>query len=71
MATYNEIQAYIERYYSFMPHACWIAEVKELCHIPHQREAPNRLGKEREKSNSCPKEKIPFIKDALQYSKML
>jgi hypothetical protein len=33
----------------FVPHTCWIAEVKELCHMPHLREAPNRLGKEREK----------------------
>ena len=53
MATYREIQAYVESKYGFIPHTCWIAEVKELCHIPHQREAVNRLGKERDKHNRC------------------
>jgi len=42
------------------------AEVKELCNISRLREAPNRLGKEREKSNRFPKEKIVCIKDVLQ-----
>jgi hypothetical protein len=55
MATYREIQAYVENLYGFVPHTCWIAEVKELCHIPHLREAANRIGKEREKINRCPK----------------
>ena len=58
MATYHEIQAYVEIKYGFVPHTCWIAEVKELCHIPHEREAVNRIRKEREKSNRCPKEKM-------------
>ena len=71
MATYREIQAYVESTYGFRPHTCWIAEVKELCHIPHLREACNRLGKEREKSNRCPKEKIESIKDALKHFEMI
>jgi hypothetical protein len=71
MATYREIQAYVESKYGFIPHTCWIAEVKELCHIPHLREAPNRLAKEIEKSNLCPKEKIDCIKDALKHFEMI
>ena len=69
MATYREIQAYVESTYGFKPHTCWIAEVKELCHIPHLREAPNRLGTER--TNQCPKEKIDSIKDALKHFNMI
>lgn len=71
MATYREIQLFVECKYGFIPHTCWIAEVKEPCQIPHQREAVNRLGKEREKSNRCPKEKIPCIKDALKHYGMI
>jgi hypothetical protein len=55
MATYNEIQHYVEAKYCFVPKSNWIAEVKELCNIPHQREVVNRLGKER--TNRCPKKK--------------
>ena len=68
-ATYREIQGYVEINCGFAPHTYWIAEVKELCYIPHLREAPNRIGKEREKSNLCPKEKIYCIKDALEHLK--
>jgi hypothetical protein len=71
MATYREIQAYVETTYGFIPHTCWIAEVKELCRIPHLREAPNRIGKERAKSNRCPKTKIDPIKEALKHFKMI
>jgi hypothetical protein len=69
MATFREIQAYVESKYSVTPHTSWIAEVKELC--PQLREAANHLDKEREKGNICPKEKIESIKDALkQFSKI-
>jgi hypothetical protein len=61
MATCREIQGYVKIKYGFVPHTCWIAEVKEPCHIPHLREAPKLLSKEREKSNRCPKEKIDCI----------
>jgi len=57
MATYHEIQFYVESKYGFVPHTCWIAEVKELCNIPHEREAANRLGKEREQAQPLPKSK--------------
>ena len=30
MATYHEIQEYVEAKYGFVPNTCWIAEVKEL-----------------------------------------
>ena len=71
MATYYEIQLYVECKYGFVPHTCWIADVKELCNIPHLKEAPNRKGVERGKHNRCPKEKIVCIKDALQYFGMV
>ena len=69
MATYREIQYYVESTYGFVPNTCWIAEVKELCNIPHLREAPNRLGAER--VNHCPKGKIDSIKEALKHFDMI
>jgi hypothetical protein len=69
MATYREIRMFVECKYGFVPKTSWIAEVKELCDIPHQREAPNRLGTNR--TNRCPKERISCIKDALLYFGMI
>jgi hypothetical protein len=37
METYHEIQVYVEIMYGFVPHACWITEDKELCHISQER----------------------------------
>lgn len=71
MATYHEIQLFVEKTYGFVPHTCWIAEVKEPCNIPHQREAVNRLGAEREKSNQYPRAKIEPIKEALKHFEMI
>lgn len=61
-ATYREIQGYVEINYGFTPHTYWIAEVKEHCHIPHLREAPNRIGKERKKATSTQKKKLTASK---------
>jgi hypothetical protein len=71
MATCHEIQMYVESAYGFRPKPAWIAEVKELCHIPRIKEAPNRIGKERSKSNPCPKAKIDCIKEALKHFEMI
>ncbi|MGA3289742.1 MAG: hypothetical protein ABSD42_05840 [Candidatus Bathyarchaeia archaeon] len=43
MATYREIQAYIERTYGFVPIQAWIAEVKKLHHIPLVRNQSKRM----------------------------
>jgi hypothetical protein len=69
MATYREIRMFVECKYGFVPKTGWVAEAKELCNIPHQREAPNRLGKNR--TNSCPKELIPCIIDAFLHFGMI
>jgi hypothetical protein len=71
IATYNEIQQYAESTYGFVPHTCWIAEAKELCQIRPKREAAYRLGKERVKSNCCPKTKIDPIKYSLRHFEMI
>jgi hypothetical protein len=42
-----------------------IAEVKELCNSPHQKEAPNRIAKK--ETTVVPKAKIDCIKDALKH----
>jgi hypothetical protein len=39
MATYPEIQMYVEKTYGSIPKPAWIAEVKELCNIPRIKEA--------------------------------
>jgi hypothetical protein len=46
LANYREIQAYVESKHGFVPCIGWIAGVKELCHIPYQRERPNLAKKE-------------------------
>ena len=65
MATYREIQYYVESTYGFVPHPCWIAEVKELHHIPLVRNQSKRNGAKR--VNSCPKAKMPIIEEALRH----
>ena len=71
MATYHEIQLYVEAKYGFVPHAYWIAEVKELCHILLVREQDKRKGQERDKNNRCPKAKIGPIKEAFKHFGMI
>ena len=51
MATYHEIMLYVEAKYGFVPHAYWIAEVKELCQLPLAREQDKRKSKERERGS--------------------
>ena len=61
MATYKEIQAYVEKRYGYVPETCWIAHVKELSGLPVRR-APNRKGDEREKP--CPPDRVNDIRAA-------
>ncbi|MCW4002377.1 MAG: hypothetical protein NWE95_00480 [Candidatus Bathyarchaeota archaeon] len=67
MATYREIQLYVKRKHGFVPKTCWIAHVKELCHIP-LRKAWNRKG---ERPHRCPKDKIDKIKEAFEHFGMI
>jgi len=68
MATYIEIQAWVMQHYGFTPKTCWIAHVKSLSGIK-VRQAPNRLGAGR--VAPCPNDKIPAIRAALVYFKMI
>lgn len=68
MATYQEIQSYVQLKYGFQPKTCWVADVKAQCNIP-MRKAPNRYGVER--TYPCPTEKIEYIKEALKHFKMI
>jgi hypothetical protein len=71
MTNYQQIQGHVENKYGFIPQTAWLAEVKELCHIPLLREAPNRLGKERSKHNRCPEAKIVCIQEAFRRFEMM
>ena len=62
MATYKEIQNFIQDKYGFAVKTCWIAHVKEMCGIP-TRVASNRYSLDNRKY-PCPKDKINTIKDA-------
>lgn len=68
LATYKEIQKWVQQQFGFTPETCWIAHCKEIYGLP-LGEAPNRHGEEREKP--CPPEKQPAIKKALQHFGML
>lgn len=68
MATYKEIQAYVEKRYGYVPETCWIAHVKELSGLPVRR-APNRHGAKREVP--CPPEKVVEIQAAFRHFKMI
>jgi hypothetical protein len=60
MATYREIQYYVERTYGFVPHPCWIAEVKELHKIFLVRNQSKHIGKK--ELISVQKQKLPLLK---------
>ena len=68
LATYQEIQKWVNQHFGFTPETCWIAHCKELYGLP-LGEAPTREGEERVKP--CPLEKRPAIKKAFQHFGML
>ena len=68
MATYTQIQQYVQQHYGFLPKTCWIAEVKENSGLP-MRKAPNRQGAER--LNPCPEEKAEPIRSAMRHFGMI
>jgi 23S rRNA (uracil1939-C5)-methyltransferase len=69
MATYREIQYYVEATYGFIAHPSWIAEVKEIHHIPLVRNQSKRIVEKR--VNRCPKQKIAYIEEALKHFKII
>ena len=68
MATYKEIQDWVQTNYDFVPQTCWIAEVKFECGI-NVTPASNRQSSDRIKP--CPTEKKIPIKKALEYFTMI
>jgi hypothetical protein len=68
MATYDQIQQWVEEKYGFTPKTCWIADMKEECGLP-VRLAHNRQGKTR--LHPCPKEKKKAIKAAFLHFDMM
>lgn len=68
MATYKQIQSWVEERYGFVPKTCWIAHVKHLSGLP-MRKAPNRQGVER--VAPCPDSKIEPIREALRHFGMI
>jgi hypothetical protein len=69
MATYKEIQEYVEERYGQPIKTCWIAHVKEICGF-HPKQAPNRLSPD-ERKYPCPDAIQPLIKDALGHFGMI
>lgn len=68
MATYEQIQQYVQERYGCTPKTCWIAHVKEMTGLPVRR-AWNRREDERELP--CPPDKLAPIKDAMRHFKMI
>ena len=68
MATYQEIQEWVKKRYSFTPKTCWIADVKEQCGL-QMRVSPNR--KEKKRLHPCPKNHVEHLKNAFRYFNMI
>jgi hypothetical protein len=63
IATYQEIQKWVESHHGFQPKTCWIAHCKELQGMP-VRAAVNRHGEAR--AEECPPEKRTAIFQAFR-----
>ena len=69
MATYREIQDYVEANYGFVPKTCWIAHMKEVCGIAVQN-APNRISPDT-REQPCPERKQEYIRQAFRHFNMI
>jgi hypothetical protein len=69
MATYKEIQEYVQLNFGYKPKTCWIAHAKEINGLS-PKIAPNRkvLNK---RVQPCPEEKLKDIKKAFKHFGML
>jgi hypothetical protein len=65
MATYSEIQKFVQRRNGFVPTVGWITHVKALAGLPTRR-AANRAGRGR-RVVPCPAEKREAIEQALRH----
>src|SRR2546428_7317290 len=65
MATYAEIQKFVQRHHGFIPKTGWIAHVKEVHGVPTLRGA-NRARRDRD-IEPCPPEKREAIEDSWSF----
>ena len=68
MATYKEIQSWVQNRYRWQPKTCWIAHCKELGGL-ERRGAPNRM--EGGRADPCPEKRREAIFAAFRHFGML
>jgi len=69
MATYKQIQDYIEENFGYTPKTCWIAHMKELRNLS-PKASPNRLSPT-ERKHPCPSHKQDDLRRAFRHFKMI
>ena len=69
-ATYQKIKDYVMDKYGVKVHTRYIAEVKRMCGI-EMCENYNKSKKDEAEVKHCPQEKMEYIKEALEYFKMI
>lgn len=69
MATYKEIQDYVNIYYGYVPKTCWIAHCKEIYGLQPKVSA-NRHSTDKRK-HPCPTQKQSDILEAFKFYKMV
>ncbi|HHU49618.1 MAG: hypothetical protein ACOYEH_04250 [Caldicoprobacterales bacterium] len=69
MATYKEIQEYVQLNFGYKPKTCWIAHAKEIYGLS-PKTAANRKDLKKRKY-PCPEEKQEDIKKAFSHFRML
>ncbi len=69
MATYAEIQEYVEEMYACTVKTCWIAHVRELTGLPVKRSHKRMPGSPRK--HPCPEWARPMIEEAMRDFGML
>lgn len=69
MATYKQIQNFVQEHHSVNVQTCWIADMKEKCGLP-RRKAPNRIDNNK-RVKPCPSNYERFIEQAFKHFKMI
>lgn len=69
MATYKQIQEYVQKNNGYVPKTCWIAHVKELSGLNPKVSGNRRDAKER--ICPCPPSKKEDIRKAFEHFKMI
>ena len=69
-ATYQKIKAYVKDKYGVNVHTSYIAQVKRMCGLD-MGENYNKSKKENPEVKQCPREKVEYIKDALEHYSLI